>query len=115
TESRAPALFERAPIDWQIGARRPEVGTFYRRIIALRRSHAALRQGETIWLRNSDEDRIVTYVRRDGVEEFLVAINLSGRSFSGIVELTAGRFEEIPLGAAGTGAHELPHLSLDEW
>ena len=70
-------LFEPAriyPVFWQIAERRPEVPEFYRLIIALRRAHAALRQGETEWVTNGDPDRVVTYVRRGGAEEFLIAI-----------------------------------------
>jgi cyclomaltodextrinase / maltogenic alpha-amylase / neopullulanase len=88
TESGAPALFEKMPIFWKIAERRPEFPRFYRSMIALRRAHAALRQGETEWLRNSDESRVVTYLRRAGDEEFLVAINLSNSPFMGSVEVT---------------------------
>lgn len=96
TESGAPALFERLPIFWKNAERRPEVSRFYKQVIALRRAHQALIEGDTIWLRNSDESRIVTFARRSATEEILVAINLSNRPFTGDVEATNGaRFTDI--------------------
>lgn len=114
TESGAPALFERLPVFWNGTERRPEFARFYRAMIPLRAAHAALRQGETIWLGNSDADRVVTYLRRDASEEFLVAINLSNRPFAGTVEVS-GSFEEIPLLGAGGGSVGLPALTLESW
>jgi glycosidase len=56
--------------------------------MALRRSSVALRRGTLEWARNSDESRVVSFVRRAGKEKVLVAINLSSRPFVGAV---AGR------------------------
>lgn len=64
------------PIAWG-GPRQAETFRFYQQMLALRRAHAALRQGETRWLTNSDPAHLLTYIRRGGGEEFLVAINLS--------------------------------------
>src|SRR5918911_4191227 len=90
-ESGAPALFEKIPILWPIAERRPEFPRFYRQMIALRKSSEALRRGDVLWLRNSDESRVVTYLRRSKDEEVLVAINFSNQPFTGLVE--AGRGE----------------------
>src|SRR5207302_6090677 len=87
TESGAPALFERLPIFWPIAERRPEFPRFYKQMIALRRTSDALRNGSMIWLRNSDESRVVTYSRRIKNEEVVVAINFSNRPFFGSIEL----------------------------
>jgi glycosidase len=122
TESGAPALFERMPIFWEIGERRPEFPKFYREVIALRRKHGALRQGATEWIRNSDESRVVSYLRSDAAEEFLVVVNLSNRPFVGIVEVASGGFVEVTpgsdvadrLGNSSTSA-ALPALVLDAW
>ena len=57
-----------------------------RRSAALRREHPALQQGATVWLHNSDEQHVVTYLRRAGSEEFLIAVNLSNTPFRGSVE-----------------------------
>ena len=130
TESGAPALFERLPILWQIQERRPEFPRFYRQIIALRKEYDALRRGRLEWLHNSDEARIVTYLRRTTAEEVLVAINLSNRPFVGLVETGNGvYFMDItpdvapplppdapaPARAARVRHAGLPALALDAW
>ncbi len=54
---------------------------------------------------------MVTFVRRAGNEEVLVAINFSNRPFFGSVEVpTPGTFVDVNGGAVG-----LPALSLDAW
>jgi glycosidase len=89
-ESGWPALFERVPIFWQTAERRPDFPRFYAWLTRLRAAHPALRWGDFDWLRNSDESRVVTYARRDGAEELVVAINFSNRPFVGLVESSAG-------------------------
>src|SRR6266436_7042910 len=69
TESGAPALFEKLPIFWPIAERRPEFPRFYKQMVALRRSSSALRRGALEWLKNSDDSRVVTYLRRSSNEE----------------------------------------------
>lgn len=130
TESGAPALFERLPIFWQIAERRPEFPRFYRQIIALRAKSAALRRGSTVWLRNSDEARIVTYARRTDAEELIVAVNFSNRPFTGTVEAASGAgFADVtpdvapplppdapaPKHTPRARAVALPTLTLDAW
>ena len=85
TESGAPALFEKLPIFWAIAERRPEFPKFYKEMMAMRRASVALRRGTLEWLKNSDESRVVTFVRRAKGEEVLVAINFSNRPFTGRV------------------------------
>ena len=94
TESGAPALFEKLPIFWPIAERRKEFPQFYEQIMAQRRGSAALRRGTLEWVSNSDEARVVTFVRRTGNEAMLVAINFSNRPFVGSVEA-----QELSLGA----------------
>lgn len=94
TESGYPALFEKMPIFWQTEVRRPEFPRFYRAMIALRKNSAALRRGDFVWLKNSDENRVLTFKRTAGGEELLVAVNLSNQPFFGAVE-TSGNYEEI--------------------
>ncbi len=94
TESGSPALFEKLPIFWEIKERRPEFPAFYDSMIKLRKGSVALRRGETLWVKNSDEDGILTFMRKSGNEEILVAINMTNSPFFGSVE-TSGNFEEI--------------------
>ncbi|MEQ1641824.1 MAG: alpha-amylase family glycosyl hydrolase [Pyrinomonadaceae bacterium] len=125
SESGAPALFEKLPIFWQISSRRPEFPRFYKEMIALRKSSNALRRGDLGWLKNSEENRIVTFSRRSGNEEILIAINLTNVPFFGSIE-AAGNYEEVtpyigqPIppddekAKAATKANvALPTLSLD--
>jgi glycosidase len=85
TESGAPALFEKLPIFWPIAERRPEFPRFYKQIMSLRSKSAPARRGSLKWLQNSDESRVLTYLRRAKNEELLVAINLSSKPFFGLV------------------------------
>jgi cyclomaltodextrinase / maltogenic alpha-amylase / neopullulanase len=96
TESGAPALFEKLPIFWAIAERRPEFPRFYKEIIALRKQHEAFRVGWVDWLRNSDEARVVSYLRRSNDEEILVVINFSSRPFTGSIQVENARsFRDI--------------------
>ncbi len=94
TESGSPALFEKLPIFWQFAERRPEIPRFYKTMIELRKNSVALRRGDLMWLKNSDENRVLTFTRKSGNEEILVAINMSNQPFFGAVE-ASGNYEEI--------------------
>lgn len=130
TESGAPALFEKLPIFWSTAERRPEFPRFYKQMIALRRSSESLRRGSLQWLKNSDESRVLTYLRKSEREEILVAINFSSRSYFGSVEAPAGTdFVEVtpdvdqpqkpddlnPQSSSRKQVAGLPTLSLDGW
>ncbi len=113
TESGAPALFEKLPIYWDIKQRRPEFPKFYDAMIKLRENEVALRRGETIWVKNSDEERVLTFKRKIGNEEILVAINMTSSPFFGSIEV-GGNFEEIAPNSK-KGAVSLPTLSLESF
>ena len=126
TESGAPALFENLKIWWQAGEMRPEFPRFYDFMIPFREHQPALLRGETVWIHNSEETHVVSYLRRTEDEEFLIAINLSDSPFHGTVE-AAGAWDEvkIPLPRRRRNTNEtevapaeaptaaLPALSLD--
>ncbi|MEP6925136.1 MAG: alpha-amylase family glycosyl hydrolase, partial [Pyrinomonadaceae bacterium] len=127
TESGAPALFEKMPILWQIQERRPEFGRFYAAMIALRKASPALRRGDLTWLKNSDENHVLTFTRTDGNETVLVAINMRNEPFVGLVEGGTG-FDEITPDVAPPlppdddktrikvkATTALPALSLEAW
>jgi glycosidase len=130
TESGAPALFEKLPIFWPIVEKRPEFPRFYKQLMALRRSSDALRRGSVEWLSNSDESRVLSFVRRAEREEMLVAINLSNRPFTGSVNVgTRATFVDVtpnvdpplppdapaPERTAKKRIVNLPALSLEAW
>ena len=95
TESAAPALFERVPIQWNMAERRPPIEAFYKSLASLRRAHPALTRGEVRWLRNADEQRVVSFERVVDGESLVVAINLSSVPFAGVIETGAGSFRAI--------------------
>jgi glycosidase len=113
TESGAPALFEKMPIFWQFQERRKEFPLFYKGMIDLRKNSLALRRGDLTWLKNSDEDRVLTFTRKSGNEEILVAINMSGAPFFGSVE-ASGNFEEVTPNIERKTVG-LPTLSMDSY
>jgi glycosidase len=117
-ESGAPALFEKLPINWSIAERRPQFPRAYRQLAALRHAHPALTNGELIWLRNSEEARVLSFMRRDAGESLVVAINLSSQPFVGVVEAGDGSYREItPAADAARPAQvaALPALALAAW
>src|SRR5213079_2539976 len=68
TESGAPALFEKLPINWSSADRHPQVPRDYRQLTALRHAHPAFTDGELLWLHNSEEGRVLSFIRRDADE-----------------------------------------------
>lgn len=129
TESGAPALFEKLPIFWPIAERRKEFPEFYKQMLALRRDSIALRRGTLEWIPNSDDSRVMSFMRRANNEEILVMLNLTNAPVMTTIELgnTSG-FEEVgpvastslPSDAAGSSAARrrnvgLPVVALDAW
>ncbi len=113
TQSAAPALFEPQKIFWQAAEWHPEYPKFYTAIDALRRQHPALQQGQLVWVHNSDEQHVLTYLRRTDSEEFLIAVNLSNTPFRGSIEAGAGNWKEVPLPLSAAAETALPAVALD--
>lgn len=116
-ESAAPALFERAPIQWEMTERRPTVEPFYRALSALRRAHPAFTRGSVRWLGNADETRILSYERAASGESFVIVANLSGSAWAGNVKADGAYIDITPDAARtrGTSAATLPRVSLTPW
>ena len=93
--SAGPALFEKVPIFWQSGHVEPSFSAFYKMIIPLRESSPALRHGQLVWVHNSDEAHVVTYLRRTPEETILVAVNLADLPFTGTIEAGSGIWTEV--------------------
>jgi len=108
TESAAPALFEKLPIVWDMAERRPQVASYYRSLAALRRAHPALSRGSVRWLRNGDETRVLSWERSGAGESLVVAVNLSSRPFTGLVEVPAGDYRDITPDKGKSGAVNAP-------
>jgi glycosidase len=86
TESTDPALFEKMPVFWHPDGR-PPLRDIYRDLIKLRKKYPAFYNGEVVWAQNSAPESVVSLLRRDAKDEFLVLINLSSRGVTGSVEL----------------------------
>jgi cyclomaltodextrinase / maltogenic alpha-amylase / neopullulanase len=118
TESGDPALFERNPIFWQ-PKERPPLTKIYTQLIALRKAYAAFHNQNVDWLHNSDEANIVSILRRDATDEFVVVINFSNRPETAQVQVAdRGTFKPVKISglpeAAGGGLADL-HLTGFEW
>ena len=106
TESGDPALFEKLPIFWH-PKERPPMRKIYRGLIQLRKAHAAFRNLDVTWLKNSHQDNVVTFLRGDDREQFLVVINFSSRSTTVKVEAASpSEFQPVKI----SGADEPPSL-----
>jgi glycosidase len=116
-ESLAPALFEHAPIQWEVAERRPQVEAFYRRLAALRRAHPAFTRGEVRWLGNSDEQRVLSFGRKTADESLVVVANLSSQPYTGSVRAEAGDYLDITPGghAAPERVGTPSQLALAAW
>ena len=117
TESGAPALFEKLPVFWPIAERRSNFLPFYKQLIAIRRSHPALQQGETEWVRNGAPERVLTFFRRAAGEEYFVAINVSNQPYVGVVDTPSGEYlDQTPgLDEAARKKAAPPVLVLNGW
>jgi glycosidase len=114
TESGDPSLFEKAPILWQ-PKDRPPMRDIYRDLIKLRKTYPALRSGQVQWLSNPDPGSLVTFMRRDDKDEFLVAINFSNHPVSVKMDLkTPERFTLVKInGQPPANDVVLPNLQLN--
>ena len=104
TPSTGPALFEKVPIFWQSGQVERAFPAFYQVMIPLRENTPALRHGELVWVHNSGEDHVVSFLRRTSEETFLVTVNLSNTAFVGTVEASSGPWQEVALDTFATFA-----------
>jgi len=86
TESADPALFEKLPVFWSPGGR-PPLRDIYRDLIRLRKQSPAFYNGEVVWLQNTAAGTVVSFLRRDAKDEYLVIINLSSCRADGSVTL----------------------------
>ncbi len=118
TESADPALFEKLPVYWNVGGR-PPLREIYRNLIQLRKGHPAFYNDSVTWLQNTASSEVITILRKDDQDEFVILINLSSRKVTGSVELPAA--EEFTLlkidGLPAPPKSTLPEFQLGgyEW
>lgn len=113
TESGAPALFEKLPVYWE-PKERPPLRQIYGELLKLRQRHAAFINDEVVWLNNSQPADLVTFMRRDKQDEFVVLINFSNRPRVGSVDVSnAEEFRPLPIsGMPETPINRLPLFKL---
>ena len=118
TESGAPALFEKLPVFWE-SKERPPLRDIYRDLIKLRKQYAPFRNDRVVWLRNSNEADLVTLMRLDEKDEFVVAINFSNRPQVGWIEvMNDQQFKAVKIAGmpeVPTGGFPLFRLAGFEW
>jgi cyclomaltodextrinase len=114
TESADPALFEKMPVFWHPSGR-PPLRDIYRNLIKLRKQSPALYNGDVVWLENTASGEIISFLRQDEKDQFLVMINLSSRRVAGSVELpNRDGFEPVNIsGMSESVDTTLPDFSLN--
>ena len=118
TESGDPALFDKLTIFWH-PKERPTLRNIYRDLIRLRKQYACFRNSDVTWLRNSDEADVLTFMRADDRDQFVVIINFSNRPVDAkIRDRIPKGFEPVRIdGIPAPLADSLPrfHLNGFEW
>jgi glycosidase len=118
TESGDPALFEKMPIFWK-PKDRPPYRQIYAELSRLRKQYPAFRNDRVEWLHNSDEANLVSFMRLDEKDEFIVVANLSNRPLTGWVEtMHDGDFKPVQIsGMPEVPTHGFPLFRLNgfEW
>ena len=118
TESGDPVLFDKLTVVWHPKGR-PPLRNIYRGLINLRKQYPCFENDRVAWLHNSDENNLVTFMRSDDKDEFVVVINFSNRPVTGRVKLkTSEGFKPVQIsGMPGGTANGLPSFRLNgfEW
>jgi cyclomaltodextrinase / maltogenic alpha-amylase / neopullulanase len=97
TESGDPALFDKLTIFWH-PKERPPLTDIYHDLIELRKDYPAFTSGKLVWLPNSDQSKIVSFLRHDGKDEFVVVINFSNRPLVGTLKIdNAPEFKRVSI------------------
>jgi len=86
TESTDPALFEKMPVNWS-PAGRPPLRQIYRDLIKLRKAHPAFQNDTVAWLSNTASNDVVTILRADDKDEYVICINFSSKTAKGSLEV----------------------------
>jgi cyclomaltodextrinase / maltogenic alpha-amylase / neopullulanase len=98
TESGDPALFEKLPIFWNPSGR-PPLRSIYHDLIKLRKHNPALYNGTVQWLDNTATNQVISFVRGDEKDQFLVLINFSNSQIQGSLAMPNGDgFQPIVIG-----------------
>jgi glycosidase len=86
------SLFEKDDVDWSKGA---DFRRLYERLARLRGEHPSLRKGEYLAVRNSDGQKVYSFLRRSGEDAVLVVINFSKEKRPVSIEVPAALPSEL--------------------
>ncbi|HEV2319923.1 MAG TPA: alpha-glucosidase C-terminal domain-containing protein, partial [Verrucomicrobiae bacterium] len=116
TESEDPALFEKLPIFWNPSGR-PPFRSIYHDLIKLRKHNPAFYNGTVQWLDNTAANQVISFVRADGKDQFLVLINFSSSQIQGSIDMaSADGFEPVVIGDQPTPIDTtLPNFKLKSY
>ena len=118
TESGDPALFDKLNIFWH-PKERPDLRSIYHDLIQMRKQSAAWRGNLVEWVHNSEEAKVVSFMRLAEPDQYLILINLSSRPVDGHVDLrNADGFKTVHInGLNDSDGRTLPayHLNGYEW
>ena len=85
----------------------------------MRKQYPAFSNDRVVWLHNSDEMNLLSFMRADDRDEFVVVINFSNRPVTGWVEtMHDGDFKPVQIsGMPEAPAHGFPLFRLNgfEW
>jgi glycosidase len=112
-ESADPALFEKLPVFWQPGGR-PALREIYRDLIKLRKASPAFWTDEVTWLTNDVSDRVVSFMRQEDKQAFVMLVSFSNQPVKGTLALSdpAG-FEPVSIrGMPEPSKNPLPEFQL---
>ena len=114
------------PINWA-SPLASRFSAFYKNLGMLRRSHEALRKGETAWLACAGGAGLIAFTRKTENEEFFIAINFSASAVGGSASTRKSLFKKDKLSSEGWtevtppgAAHAVPHpapptIKLGPW
>ncbi len=66
---------------WDLAKQNQTIKAFYKTLIALRKNHPALYNGEITMTFSSDSDNVCAYIKRNEFEELLILLNASDNDF----------------------------------
>ncbi|MEY4918568.1 MAG: hypothetical protein RL616_2481, partial [Verrucomicrobiota bacterium] len=114
TESGDPALFDKLNIFWN-PKERPALQFVYHDLIKLRKDYPAFTNDRVIWLPNYEESSVVSLMRLDANDEFVVVVNLSSRPVTTSLKvLNAAEFKPVKIaGQSVAPAGDLPRFQLE--
>jgi glycosidase len=118
TSSSGDALFDKRNIVWH-SKDHAELRGIYHDLIQLRHQYAALRNSRVDWLDNSDETKLLSFLRADDKDELLVVINFSDHPLTGTVDLKdVDGFAPVEISGvphSGGGVPPVFQLNRYEW